>query len=116
MVRESIVATSSTVSINENSKRGESEFTLGIQQQMMNMSMSSASVVDMSMTSKKPKFTNKMGQVKALQEEVIKVISGQQVTLKWKISNISNKKSWMVQPHIKNFSSVNFLITEANGT
>ena len=43
----------------------------------MNMSMSSQSIVDMSMSIKKPKFTNKMGQVKALQDEVIKVISGQ---------------------------------------
>ena len=82
---------------------------------MMNMSISSQSI-DMSMSIKKPKFTNKMGQVKALQDEVIKVISGQQVSLKWKISNISNKKSWMIQPHIKNFSSVNFLMSEPNGS
>jgi len=32
--------------------------------------------MDMSMTLKKPKFTNKMGQVQALQEEVTKVESG----------------------------------------
>ena len=73
MVRESIVTTGS---MNEGqNRRGESEFTLGSQQ--MNMSMSSQSIVDMSMSTKKPKFTNKMGQVKALQDEVIKVISGQ---------------------------------------
>ncbi len=73
MVRESIVTTGSM--IEGQNRRGESEFTLGSQQ--MNMSMSSQSIVDMSMSIKKPKFTNKMGQVKALQDEVIKVVSGQ---------------------------------------
>jgi hypothetical protein len=33
---------------------------------MMNMSLSSVSIADMSMSIKKPKFTNKMGQVKAM--------------------------------------------------
>jgi hypothetical protein len=59
---------------------------------------------DVSTSSKKPKFKNKMAVVEPRQDLLIRRYPGDQVTLSWTIKNTSKNRPWPIQAEVKNFS------------